>query len=335
MIDMKSRLFLIPVVILGLALLSSFSVPVAAAAPTVKLVVGGSGATGWNIGAINPGASGTQPITVMNSGTEPGDLTIWVSNIVNTEGTNPKFETSPGSGDLGNYVTFSIVSGRISSNIAMPSLVNSLPQNASDSHYIRVSSLAAGETITINWNWSLPSGTGNIVQGDSLSFTINYALEELSPPPAPPAPPAIPPAPASVPGPTPVAPASVPGPSLPIPASASGSSPQITPILVITQVAAAANFEVRNLTVNPVQAKPGENIIINYEVINTGGQSGEFTVIINISGMLQTSRLITLEAGKAQAMNCPRATLVLIRWISAGKRLLLPFGLCLLCSVRQ
>jgi len=303
MIDMKSRLFLIPVVILGLALLSSFSVPVAAAAPTVKLVVGGSGATGWNIGAINPGASGTQPITVMNSGTEPGDLTIWVSNIVNTEGTNPKFETSPGSGDLGNYVTFSIVSGRISSNIAMPSLVNSLPQNASDSHYIRVSSLAAGETITINWNWSLPSGTGNIVQGDSLSFTINYALEELSPPPAPPAPPAIPPAPASVPGPTPVAPASVPGPSLPIPASASGSSPQITPILVITQVAAAANFEVRNLTVNPVQAKPGENIIINYEVINTGGQSGEFTVIINISGMLQTSRLITLEAGKTQAMN--------------------------------
>jgi len=164
------------VVILGLALLSSFSVPVAAATPTVKLVLGGSGATGWNIGGVKPGASGTQSITVMNSGTETGDLTIWVSNVVNTEGTNPKFESSPGSGDLGSYVTFSIVSGRISSNIAMPSLVNSLPQNASDSHYIRVSSLAAGETITINWNWSLPSGTGNIVQGDSLSFTINYAL---------------------------------------------------------------------------------------------------------------------------------------------------------------
>jgi len=54
---MKSRLFLIPVVILGLALLSSFSVPVAAATPTVKLVLGGSGATSWNIGAINPGTA--------------------------------------------------------------------------------------------------------------------------------------------------------------------------------------------------------------------------------------------------------------------------------------
>jgi hypothetical protein len=185
---MKSRWFLITVVILILALFSSLSLPVAAAAPTVKLALGGSGATGWNIGGIKPGDHGTQLITVMNSGTETGDLTIWVSNIVNTEGTNPKFEPSPGSGDLGYYITFSIVSGRISSNITMPSLVNSLPQSAGDSHYIKVLSLAAGETISINWNWSLPSGTGNIVQGDSLSLTINYALEEISPLPAPPAP---------------------------------------------------------------------------------------------------------------------------------------------------
>jgi HD domain len=185
---MKSRWFLIPVVILILALFSSLSLPVAAATPPVKLALGGSGATGWNIGGIKPGDHGTQLITVMNSGTETGDLTVWVSNIVNTEGTNPKFEPSPGSGDLGSYITFSIVSGRISSNIAMPSLVNSLPQSAGDSRYIKVLSLAAGETISINWNWSLPSGTGNIVQGDSLSLTINYALEEISPPPAPPAP---------------------------------------------------------------------------------------------------------------------------------------------------
>ena len=185
---MKSRWFLIPVVILGLALFSSLSVPVAAATPTVKLVLGGSGVTGWNIGGIKPGDRGTQLITVMNSGTETGDLTVWVSNIVNTEGTNPKFEPSPGSGDLGSFITFSIVSSRISSNIVMPSLVSSLPQSAGDSHYIKVVSLAAGETVSINWNWSLPSGTGNIVQGDSLSLTINYALEEISQLSAPPAP---------------------------------------------------------------------------------------------------------------------------------------------------
>ena len=90
---MKSRWLLIPVVILILALFSSLSLPVAAAAPPVKLALGGSGTTGWNIGGIKPGDHGTQLITVMNSGTETGDLTVWVSNIVNTEGTNPKFET--------------------------------------------------------------------------------------------------------------------------------------------------------------------------------------------------------------------------------------------------
>ena len=289
---MKSRLFLIPVVILGLALLYSFSVPVAAATPTVKLVVGGSGATGWNIGSIKPGDSGTQPITIMNSGTGTGDLTIWVSDIINTEGTNPKFESGPGSGDLGSYLTFSIVSGRISSDIAMPSLVSSLPQNVSDSRYLRVPSLAAGETIIINWNWSLPSGTGNIVQGDSLSFTINYALEALSPPPSSPATSSAPPVQASVPGSTPAAPASTSGPPV-----------QITLTWVLPQTTTQADFKVRDLTVNPVQAKPGESIKIDYEVINTGRQSGEFTVIINISGMLHTSRVITLEAGEAQAMS--------------------------------
>jgi len=69
----------------------------------------------------------------------------------------------------------------MTSNISMPALVNSLPQNAADAHYIKVLSLAAGETINIDWNWNLPPGTGNVVQGDSLSYIINYALEDLPP----------------------------------------------------------------------------------------------------------------------------------------------------------
>ena len=235
---MKSRWFLITVVILILALFSSLSLPVAAAAPTVKLALGGSGATGWNIGGIKPGDHGTQLITVMNSGTETGDLTIWVSNIVNTEGTNPKFEPSPGSGDLGTYLYFTIVSSRMTSNIAMPSLVNSLPQSAGENHYIKVLSLAAGETISINWNWSLPSTTGNIVQGDSLSLTINYAIEEISQLPAPPEPISTP----CVTPPTPITPVATstpcvipPTPTSPIPPS----TPVVTPLTPTTPVTAS------------------------------------------------------------------------------------------------
>jgi hypothetical protein len=64
-----------------------------------------------------------------------------------------------------------------------------------------------------------------------------------------------------------------------------------------------ANFEVRNLTVSPIQAKPGESISINFEVINIGGQSGEFTLITNITNLSQTSQLIKLDGGQTQANN--------------------------------
>jgi len=155
--------------------------PVVAADP-VKLVIGGSGSSPWNVENIMPGMSGMQAITVNNTGTSAGSLTIWVSNVVNTEGTPPQFQPDPGpEGDLGDHLIFSVLSPRISSNIAMPALIGNLPQTVGDSNYIKVHSLASGETVTINWHWELPGGTGNIAQGDSLSFDINYMLEQVAP----------------------------------------------------------------------------------------------------------------------------------------------------------
>jgi hypothetical protein len=399
---MKSRWYLILVIILGLALFSSLAVPVAAAAPSVKLVLGGTGTTSWNIGGIKPGDTGTQLITIFNNGTDAGNLTVWVSNIINTEGTDPKFEPGPASGDLGKYLTFTILSSRMTSNISMPALVNSLPQNAADAHYIKVLSLAAGETINIDWNWNLPPGTGNVVQGDSLSYIINYALEDLppiSPAPAPPAPP-LPAVPTfAPPSPLPLPEIAGVGITMSVPSGIVSGSPksyimdvtntaavtlndltvifvfpeslsyqssiplgtvtgnriiwdlsaldigemqEITVVLggissdasvfiatVTTREGAKAGasvnatvlststpppqlimapgipavFEVHNLTVNPIQAKPGETITISYEVINTGGQTGEFKLMIDIHGLLQTSQLIKLEAGEAQTMS--------------------------------
>jgi len=156
--------------------------PAAAATDPVKLVLGGSGSSPWNIENIMPGMSGSQVITVKNTGAAAGNLTIWISNVANIEGTPPQFQPDPGpEGDLGDYLVFSVLSPRISSNIAMPALIGNLPQTAGDSNYVKVHSLASGETITINWSWSLPAGTGNIAQGDSLSFDINYMLEQVAP----------------------------------------------------------------------------------------------------------------------------------------------------------
>ena len=151
------------------------------AADPVKLVIGESGAEPWNELDVIPGQSGTKIITVKNNGIVAGNLTIWVSDIVNIEGTPSQFQPDPGQGDLVDYIVFSVVSERLNSNIAMPALIGDLPQNASDSNYIKAAYLASGETITIYWHWELSATAGNIVQGDSLTFTINYMLVQAEP----------------------------------------------------------------------------------------------------------------------------------------------------------
>jgi len=203
--------------------------PLLAATP-VKIVLGGSGATPWEISGIVPGMSGTEVVTVQNGGTAPGDLTVWISEIVNTEGTPVSIQPdADAEGDLGDYLTFEIESTRVSTNITMPVLITGLPQSAADSNYVRVLSMAPGETVTLNWNWSLPPETGNPAQGDSLSFTINYVLEQIPTvrPPRPTSPPAPRPSEGYV-KPDPYVPPPTPTPT-PTPTATSTPTPTPTP----------------------------------------------------------------------------------------------------------
>jgi hypothetical protein len=157
-----------------------FIIPVAPVSGAGELVIGGSGSTPWSISAIAPGDSGTQAITVNNSSSEDATLTIWVSNIVNSEGLNPEPETgnTDEPGELGDYLTFEVAVSGISTNITKPALISNLPQSATDTNYIHIA-IAEGATVNINWNWNLPADTGNVVQGDGLSLDINYLLEGL------------------------------------------------------------------------------------------------------------------------------------------------------------
>ncbi len=190
-IKYAARLFL--AVIIGLVLAGSLPAPVHAADP-VDLVLGGEGATSWNIENIMPCDSGVKTITLHNAGTDEGFVTMWISDIVSSEGANPESETGDTSepGELIDYLLFnlsSIPSNRLSTSLSFPAYLYNFPQSASGPGYIRIIPLNADETVTLNWEWELPCPTGNEVQGDSVSFTINYLLEEFPPPPPPPPPP--------------------------------------------------------------------------------------------------------------------------------------------------
>ena len=182
-----SGLFL--AVIIGLVLAGSLPTPVHAADP-VDLVLGGEGATSWNIDNILPCDSGVKTVTLHNAGTEAGFVTIWISDIVSSEGANPESETGDTlkTGELIDYLLFNLSSippDRLSTNMSLPTTLGNFPQSYEDPNYVRIIPLNAGDTVTLNWEWELPCETGNDAQGDTLSFDVNYALEEYPPPPPP------------------------------------------------------------------------------------------------------------------------------------------------------
>jgi len=182
-IKYAARLFL--AVIIGVALLGSLPMAVQAQEP-IDLELGGEGATSWSIDNIMPCDNGTKTVTLQNIGSEDGFVTIWVNTIESDEGLNPEPETNKeveDGGELDDHLLLGLSSSNgLSTNLSLPTTINNFPQSASDSNYIRINPLNSGDTVTLVWEWELPCETGNDAQGDTLSFTINYLLEEFPPP---------------------------------------------------------------------------------------------------------------------------------------------------------
>ena len=158
----KNTARLLLAIIMGLALVSSLSVTAQAQDP-VDLELGGGGATSWDIGNIEPGDSGTKTVALHNAGYNDGFVTIWISDTVNSEGTNPESETGDTTepGELGDYLLLGLIYNGLDTNLSLPATIDNLPQSASDPNYIRISPLNAGDTVDLDWEWELPYQTGN------------------------------------------------------------------------------------------------------------------------------------------------------------------------------
>ena len=149
----------------------------------INLELGGEAAVGWSIQNIVPCQSGSQTVTLSSIGALDGYVTIWVDNVVSGEGDNPEPETdTTGDGELDENILFNLTTdptGRLETNITLPTTVDNLPQSYEDPNYILITPLDSGETITLYWEWELPCATGNEAQGDRLSFDIHYVLEDF------------------------------------------------------------------------------------------------------------------------------------------------------------
>lgn len=158
-------------------------IPVTSAGGVVDLQLGGEGATPWNIINIKPGDIGLKTVILQNTGDLDGTVRIWLSDVINAEGVNPEPEIGDTAvpGELGQYLLLNVTASGLTSNLNFPAPINSLPQAVNSFSYIQIDSLTPGQSKTLVWEWSLPSPTGNEVQGDAVAFTINYLLEPIIP----------------------------------------------------------------------------------------------------------------------------------------------------------
>lgn len=153
------------------------------AVQTVNLNLDGTGASSWNITNLAPGNEGFKSVTVHNTGPEAGQVTIWLSNIINGEGENPASETGniTEPGELDKYLRLKLSAPGLESNFPMPAYIKDFPQTEASDKHVRIARLGAGDSVDLTWKWDLPVETGNEVQGDTIKFDINYRIEDFNP----------------------------------------------------------------------------------------------------------------------------------------------------------
>lgn len=147
-------------VITLVALLSSLSIP-AQADDNEYLVLVGDTATDWNITNIYPGQRGNKTFILRNASNVLATLSMWVTETASQ-------------GGLHDYLLFNISLNQSE----IPLCRGKIYELPGQSNPLKISELSAGGEVSVHWQWELPAETGNQVQNNSFSFTMNYRLEQ-------------------------------------------------------------------------------------------------------------------------------------------------------------
>jgi hypothetical protein len=163
-----------------------------AASASLDLRLDAPGSIRWDIANIQPGDSAIESVNLHNDGNITGYILIWISDLIDDEGTNPESETgdTANPGELSSYIyldiandgmTFGRLTGYAYVNTALPISLDTFPASNNQALCIANTPLYAGQSLELRWQWALSPRAGNDVQGDTVSFTINYQLTRNPP----------------------------------------------------------------------------------------------------------------------------------------------------------
>jgi len=141
-----------------------------------------------SVSGMEPGANGSVSMTVTNSGTLDGSsLTVDLQNLVDDAGTTPEPEPTPDYGELSANIDIVLWedNGAGSGGVANDGVQNGTEAtlysgklNAEAGAYTVGSGLAHGATNYVGFSYSIASGVGDVIQGDSCTFDIVFVLSQ-------------------------------------------------------------------------------------------------------------------------------------------------------------
>ena len=153
--------------------------------------------TTLTVADAEPGGSGSGSSILANVGSMVGELDIATSAVTNTGAVSGTSEYADDSGDLGAVAQIAMYldidqSGTVTAgDIGLQSDETTydptgglnydvIDNYASDNWDAIIASMAASASDDIIVLWQVPTGAGNTIQGDSVSFDITFTLEQAA-----------------------------------------------------------------------------------------------------------------------------------------------------------
>ena len=140
-----------------------------------------------SVSSMQPGDSGSVSIKLTNAGTLAGSsLTVDLQNLADSAGTTPEPEPTPDNGELSANMDIVLWEDNgAGGGVANDGVQNGTEAtlytgklNAEVGAYTVGSGLAAGATNYVGFSYSIASGVGNVIQGDSCTFDIVFVLTQ-------------------------------------------------------------------------------------------------------------------------------------------------------------
>jgi len=122
----------------------------------------------FTVSNVKPGNSGSEDMELSNTGTIAGTAYIHFKDVVDSPGTTPESEPTPDNGELSENL-------KIKVSVDATTIVEDF-LSVIESNSYQLGTISGGGSLTVTIEWSIPSDVGNAIQGDSVTFSIEFSL---------------------------------------------------------------------------------------------------------------------------------------------------------------